>query len=209
MGLMKIKLTIILTLLSRVVFAQLEFGTYKISSDTFHILTGRNVSELVIDSNKTFTYKYLTSVSCFLWYDLHGTWEAKSDQLILIDTIISFHPIVDFVRNKDTDNDKISITIRSKDNKPINGVKIKYQFKNETRTLTGTTNVDGNFTIDTRNKKNKKGIEKRNVVDDVEIWIVHVNEKGQDWTTNNFSTLSAEPVSTIFPACITITLSLM
>lgn len=190
-GPMKIKLTIILVFLTRVVFGQLEFGTYKISSDTFHILTGRNFSELVIDSNKTFTYRYLTSVSCFLWYDSHGTWEAKNDQLILTDTIISFHPIVDFVRNNDTDNDKISITIKSKENKPMNGVEIKYQFKNETSTLTGTTNVDGNFTIDTRNKRNIKGSE-RNIIDDVEIWIVHVNKEGQDWTTNNFSTLSAE-----------------
>gem|GEM_PF-3871524 len=186
---MKIKLTIILTLLTQIAFGQLEFGTYKISSDTFHILTGRNFSELVIEDNKTFTYKYLTSVSCFLWYDSHGTWETKNEQLILTDTIVSFHPIVDFVKNKDTDNDKISIMVRSKDNKPIKGVTIKYQFKSGTDTSTGTTNANGNFTIDTRNKKEN---EKREVIDEVEIWIVHINKKGQDWTTNNFSTLSAE-----------------
>jgi hypothetical protein len=190
---MKLGFTIILSFLTGVVFAQLEFGTYKISNDTPHILTGRNFSELLIHRDKTFTYKYLTSVSCFLWYDKQGTWETKNDQLILTDTVVSFHPIVDFVKNKDTDNDKISITVRTKDNRPMKGVKIKYLFKNAPDTLTGATNSEGNLTIDTSNKKQKtKGNRKIKIIDDVKIWVVHFNKNGQDWTTNNFITLSSE-----------------
>lgn len=174
-------------------FGQLEYGTYKISNDTPRILTGRNFSELLIHKNKTFTYKYLTSVSCFLWYDSYGTWETKKDQLILSDTITSFHPIVDFVKNMDTDNSKVSITVRSKDNKPMDGVKIEYLFKNYIDTLTGVTDGAGNLTIDTRNIeiKNKESGKIR-VIDNVEVWIVHTTKQGQDWTTNNFSTLSSE-----------------
>lgn len=191
---MKIKLTIIFTFLTSLVFGQLEFGTYRISSDTFHILTGRNFSQLTINKDKTFTYKYLTSLSCFLWYDSYGTWETKNDQLILTDTITSFHPIVDIVSDTETDNDKISITIKSKDSEPIKGVKIKFLFKNEIDTLFGETNGYGTVTIDTRdkNKKTNETNGKIVIIDDVEIWIVHINKKGQDWTTNHFSTLSSE-----------------
>jgi hypothetical protein len=186
---MKLKLTILLTLLTGVAFGQLEFGTYKISSDTFRTETGQDFSELVINNNKTFTYKYLTTVSCFLWYDSYGTWETQNDQLVLTDTIISFHPIIDFVKNKNTDNDKIAITTLTNDNKPIKGVKIMYRFKNETNRLTGTTNANGKFIIDT---KNRKGNTKGEIIPDVEIWIFHIGKNGQEWTTNNFSTLSAE-----------------
>jgi hypothetical protein len=34
--------------------------------------------------------------------------------------------------------------------------------------------------------------EKTKLIDDVEIWVVYFDKKQQDWTTNNFSSLSAE-----------------
>jgi hypothetical protein len=182
-----------LIFLTRVVFGQLDFGTYRISSDTFYILTGRNFSELEISKNKSFVYTYQTSLGCLLWYDLQGAWETEKDQLILTDTVTSFHPIVGFVKNMDTDNDKISINVRSKDNKPMGGVKIKYLFKNAIDTLTGVTDENGNLSIDTENIKIKhKETGKMRVIDDVELWIVHTTKQGQDQTANNFSTLSSE-----------------
>ena len=46
-------------------FGQLKLGTYKIISDTTSYFEGRLFSELIFKPEKTFTYKYLTSISCF------------------------------------------------------------------------------------------------------------------------------------------------
>src|SRR5688500_3553998 len=47
----------------------------------------RNFSELEFLPNKTFIYKYRTSVSCFLWYDTKGEWSADKNKLILTDYV--------------------------------------------------------------------------------------------------------------------------
>lgn len=173
-------------------FGQLKLGAYKIISDTTSYFEGRLFSELIFKPDKTFTYKYLTSISCFLWYDSYGKWETNKDTLTLIDTIISHHSVVNFTKFKETDDNKISITVKTKHNAPMQGIKILYIFKNSKDTLFGLTNAQGQFIIDTKDITATKKTEKHRSVDDVEIWIVYFSKKGQDQTTNNFSDLSAD-----------------
>lgn len=168
---------------------QLKHGTYKISTDTVEFGGAKNFSELSINQDKTFTYKYLTTMSCFLWYDCQGKWEVRNGNLILTDSVYSFHPVVDFTRNRQTDNGRISISVTTKKGEPIAGIKILYLFENSKDTLAGHTNLRGEFVINTANKSSNP---KTKLIDDVEIWVVYFDKKQQDWTTNNFSSLSAE-----------------
>jgi hypothetical protein len=185
-------LTIIAAFIFQTTFAQIKYGTYKITGDTKDFGGGTLFSELIIKKNKTFTYKYLTSLSCFLWYDSDGKWSISKDTLVLTDTVISHHPVVDFTRNKETNDNKISILVKTKQDKPIKGIKVLYIYKNSTDTLSGLTNSEGKFIINTKDRTATKKTGKYRRVDDVEIWIVYFTKAGQEQTTNNFSDLSAE-----------------
>jgi hypothetical protein len=185
-------LTIIAAFIFQTTFAQLKYGTYKITGDTKDFGGGTLFSELIIKKNKTFTYKYLTSVSCFLWYDSDGKWAVSKDTLVLTDTVISHHPVVNFSKNKETNDNKISILVKTKQDKPIQGIKVLYIYKNSKDTLSGLTDPEGKFIIDTKNRTATIKQGKYRSVDDVEIWIVYFTKKGQDQTTNNFSDLSSE-----------------
>lgn len=189
---MKTILTIIAAFIVNTTFGQIKYGTYKITGDTKEFGGGNLFSELIIKKNKTFTYKYLTSMSCFLWYDSDGKWTVNKDTLFLTDSVISYHPVVNFTKNKETNDNKISILVKTKQDKPIQGIKILYIFKNSKDTLSGYTNSEGKFIIDTKNRTATKKEGKYRSVDDVEIWIVYFTTKGQDQTTNNFSDLSTE-----------------
>ncbi len=189
---MKTSLTIIVAFIFQSTFAQIKYGTYKITGDTKDFGGGHLFSELIIKKNKTFTYKYLTSLSCFLWYDSDGKWAITKDTLVLTDTVISHHPVVNFTKYKETNDNKISILVKTKQDKPIQGIKVLYIYKNSKDTLSGLTDSEGKFIIDTKNRTAtiKQGKYRR--VDDVEIWIVYFTKKGQNQTTNNFCDLSSE-----------------
>jgi hypothetical protein len=182
----------ILFLSFQTVFGQFKIGSYTIISDTTSYFEGKLFSQLTFKKNKTFKYKYRTSVSCFLWYDSNGKWEVSHDTLVLTDTVISHNPVVDFIKSKETNDNKISILIKTKQDKPIQGIKILYIFKNSKDTLSGLTNSDGKFIIDTKDRSSIKKESKFRSIDDVEIWIVYFTKSGQEKTTNNFSDLSSE-----------------
>lgn len=185
-------LTIIAVFILQATFAQVKYGKYKITSDTRDFGGGTLFSELIIKNDKTFTYKYLTSLSCFLWYSSDSTWATNKDTLVLTDIVISQHPVVNFTKNKETNDNKISILVKTKQNKPIQDIKILYIFKNSNDTLSGFTNSEGKFIIDTKTRAATKKEGKYRSVDDIEIWVVYFSKKRQDQTTNNFSDLSAD-----------------
>jgi hypothetical protein len=170
-------------------FGQLKYGTYKMSSKSVDRRLGENFSELLINQDNTFKYKYLTTLSCLLWYDVTGRWDINNGNLVLTDSVYSYHPVVDFIQNKPTNDYQISISVTTKDRRPIQGVKISYLFKNSRDTLSGQTNSHGEFSIETRKRPRSKT---STSIDDVEIWVVYFDNKNQDWTTNTFSSLSAE-----------------
>ena len=186
--------TLLAFFLFQTTLAQLRFGTYKITGETKDFGGGTLFSELIVKKDNSFTYKYLTSISCFLWYDSHGKWTINKDTLILTDSVLSYHPLVEFVKKKTTDDNRISILVKTKENKPIQGVKVKYLFKNSKDTLSGLTNAKGKLIIDTKDRipaATETDGEYR-TVDDVEIWIVYFSKGKKDQTTNTFSDLSEE-----------------
>jgi hypothetical protein len=185
-------LIIIAAFIFQTTFAQFKYGTYKITGDAKDFGGGTLFSELIIKQNKTFTYKYLTSTSCFLWYDSYGKWETNKDTLTLIDTVISHHPVVNFTKYKETNDNKISISIRTNQSRPIQGIKVLYIFKDSKDTLFGITNSEGKFVIETKNRLAIKKERKYRSVDDLEIWVVYFRKNGQEQTTNIFSDLSAD-----------------
>ena len=188
----KISFALIGLLSFQTIFGQLRLGTYKIISDTTNYYEGSLFSELIFKPEKTFTYKYLTSVSCYLWYDSYGKWEINNDTLTLTDTVISHYPIVNFAKYKERNDNKINISIKTTQSKPIQGIKVLYIFKNSKDTLFGITNSEGKFSIETKDRFATKKEGKYRNVDDVEIWIVYFTKKGQEQTTNTFSDLSAD-----------------
>ncbi len=189
---LKIVFALIGLLSFQTTFGQLKLGTYKIISDTTSYFEGHLFSELIFKPEKTFTYKYLTSVSCFLWYDSYGKWKTNKDTLTLVDTVISHHSVVNFAKYKETNDNKISISIRTKQSKPIQGIKVLYIFKNSKDTLFGITNSEGKFIIETKDRLATRKEGKYRSVDDVEVWVVYFSKKGQEQTTNTFSNLSAD-----------------
>lgn len=190
-NILRTTLTIIATLILQTTFAQIQFGTYKITGDTTDFGGGTLFSELIIKSNNTFKYKFLTSMSCFLWYDIDGKWSIDKDTLVLSDNVISHHSVVTFTKNIETNDNKISILTKTKKNKPLHGIKILYIFNNSKDTLSGFTNSEGKFIIDTKGRIATKKEGKFRSVDDVEIWVIYSSKRGHDQTTNNFSYLSA------------------
>ncbi len=189
----KIIFTLVSMLVFQTAFGQLKLGTYKIISDTISYFEGHLFSRLIFKPKNRFTYKYLTSVSCYLWYDSNGKWATNNDTLTLIDNVISYHPVINFNKYKKTDDNEVLITIKTKNNQPIQGIKILYIFKNSKDTLFGTTNSQGKFIIDTKDRIAIKKEGKYRSVDDLVIWVVYFNKKkGKDQTTNTFSDLSAD-----------------
>jgi hypothetical protein len=169
------------------VFGQIKTGTYHITGDTTTFGEGNLFSELIIKKDGTFIYKYRTSSGRRLWYDSEGKWKMNKDRLTLIDTIISYHSVLT-LKNQRTDDGQIFISAITKQHKPVAGIKISYLFKGAKDTLSGFTNSEGTFVIDTKNIVATKS----EVIDDVEIWAVYVNEKGKGYTTNTFSDLAAK-----------------
>jgi hypothetical protein len=92
---MRYNLKIIFSLITlfsfQITFGQFKLGTYKIVSDTANHWEYL-FSELSFNEEKTFKYRYLTSMGCSLWYDCDGKWEINKDTLILTDTVITLYP---------------------------------------------------------------------------------------------------------------------
>lgn len=164
-------------------FGQIKTGTYHITGDTKTFGGGNLFSELIIKKNNTFIYKYRTSSGRRLWYDAEGKWKINKDRLTLIDTITSYHSILT-LRNQRTNDGQIFISAITKQHKPVAGIRISYLFKGAKDTLSGFTNSEGIFVIDTKDRVATKS----EVIDDVEIWVVYFNK----YTTNTFSDLSAK-----------------
>lgn len=176
----------------QVAFGQLKYGTYEISDETIEVFGSRNFSRLIINSDNTFTYKYLTSLSCLLWYDSRGNWEAEDGYLILTDSIYSYHPVIDFVVEQYKGDNKVSILVITKDEKPIESIRIDYIFKNSADTLVGYTNSQGKLIISTTGIAPQIQTGDFISIDDIEIWVVYSDPKGRDQTTNTLCTLSAD-----------------
>jgi len=105
--------------------------------------------------------------------------------------MISFHPVVNFTRHKETNDSRIAILVKTKQNAPIEGIRILTIFKNSRDTLAGYTNADGKVIISTKGRTANKKDGKLLSIDDVEIFVCHFS-KDQDQSTNNFSGLSSE-----------------
>lgn len=187
-------IVIAITIPLQFVFGQINYGTYKLSSDTIGFGNSRNFSEIVINRNHTFVYKYRTSLSCFVWYDSKGKWEFSKNNLALIDSVWSYHPVVDFTKSVETSKRQITLIVKGKDQIPIQGIVIEYKFKDSEVTQEGITDEEGKFLINTAGIKEK--IHNRNdsvrSVDDVEIWIRYVDKRKIDRSTNTFTTLSED-----------------
>lgn len=173
-------------------YGQFKKGTYTIISDTTSYFEGSLFSRLTFKKNKTFVYEYRASISCFLWYDSHGQWAVNHDTLTLTDTVISHHPVINFTNYKKTDDNKLCLLLKTKEGKPLQGIKVLYIFKYLNDTVSGFTSPEGKFEADTRNRTAAKKEGKYRSVDDAEIWVTYINKSGQDQTTNSFSDLSAE-----------------
>jgi len=171
--------------------AQFAPGTYRIIDEPVNSLSGRLFSQLIIKHNTTFTYKYLTSASCFLWYDITGSWYTAHDTLCLTDTVLSHHWVVRFPVYHQTDSGSICITVKSKKGMLLQGIKILYIFKNSKDTLCGFTGSNGKMVVDT---KSRAGLNTTggHIIDDVEIWVVYFTKDGRDQTTNSFCKLSCD-----------------
>jgi hypothetical protein len=169
------------------VLGQMKTGTYQITGDTKSFGGGNLFSELIIKKDGMFIYKYRTSLGRRLWYDSEGKWKINKDRLTLIDTVISYHSILT-LKNQRTNDGQIFISAITKQHKPVAGIKISYLFKGSKATLSGFTNSEGIFVIDTKNRV----VTNSEVVDDVEIWAVYLNEKGEEYTSSTTSDMSAK-----------------
>lgn len=79
------KLIFILLLQGQFAFCQIKPGKYSIISDS----TTRRI-ELLIREDQTFTYINRNHISCFVWYEINGSWKIEFDKLILKDSVIAF-----------------------------------------------------------------------------------------------------------------------
>jgi hypothetical protein len=90
-------LIIMMTFLTTIAHGQVKRAAYKQSSDTIEFSGSKVFSKLILYQDRTFTYEYRTTLSCFLWFDSRGTWQMNDHYLTLTDSVRSNHPEIDML----------------------------------------------------------------------------------------------------------------